>query len=96
VAKFVTIGYGDEEGYDRTAVAARDQAHADDARWRESGAEMGVAGSPVQVRNHDGAGRASAAPTRHDHLVFGRQSSLYAELRGRSPVEPPRHREIGG
>jgi hypothetical protein len=56
VAKFVTIGYGDEEGYDRTAAAVRDHAHAHDARLRESGAEMGVAGSPVQVRNHDGTG----------------------------------------
>ena len=56
MARFVTIGYGDEEGYERTAAAVRDQAHAHDARLRESGSEMGIAGSPVQVRNHDGAG----------------------------------------
>lgn len=54
--KFVTIGYGDREGYDRTDVAVRDEAHAHDARLRAAGVAMGIAGSPVQVRNHDGAG----------------------------------------
>lgn len=56
MAKFVTIGYGDQEGYDRTSTAVRQQAHAHDARLREAGAIMGIAGSPVQVRNHDDAG----------------------------------------
>jgi hypothetical protein len=56
VAKFITIHYGDEEGYNRTDAAVRDQAHADDARLRESGADMGMAHPPVQVRNHNGAG----------------------------------------
>jgi hypothetical protein len=54
--KFVTIGYGDREGYDRADAAVRDEAHAHDARLRAAGAEMGMAGSPVQVRNHDAAG----------------------------------------
>ncbi|MQA27926.1 MAG: transcription initiation protein [Micromonosporaceae bacterium] len=54
--KFVTIGYGDQEGYDRTDAAVRDEAHAHDARLRAAGADIGIAGSPVQVRNHDGAG----------------------------------------
>lgn len=53
---FVTIGYGDREGYDRTAEAVRDAAHAHDARLLDRGAVMGVAGAPVQVRNHDAAG----------------------------------------
>jgi hypothetical protein len=56
MAKFVTIGYGDQAGYDRTDEAVRDAAHAHDARLREDGVEMGVAGAPVQVRNHDAAG----------------------------------------
>jgi hypothetical protein len=56
MAKFVTIGYGDHQGYDRTDTAVRDQAHAHDTRLRTAGADMGIAGSPVQVRNHDGAG----------------------------------------
>ncbi|WP_027946741.1 YciI family protein [Amycolatopsis taiwanensis] len=54
--KFVTIGYGDQEGYDRTDAAVRDQAHAHDARLRAAGVDMGIADSPVQVRNHGGAG----------------------------------------
>ena len=53
MAKFVTIGYGAREGYDRTAPATRDAAHAHDAKLRESGALMGIAGTPVQVRNPD-------------------------------------------
>ena len=54
--RFVTIGYGDREGYDRTAVPVRDAAHAHDTRLRERGAEMGIAGTPMQVRNPDAAG----------------------------------------
>ena len=56
MAKFMTIGYGDQAGYDRTDPAVRDAAHAHDARLRQDGVEMGVAGAPVQVRNHDAAG----------------------------------------
>lgn len=56
MARFVTIGYGDQEGCDRTDAAVRDRAHAHDARLRAAGADMGIAGSPVQVRNHDDAG----------------------------------------
>ncbi len=54
--KFVTIGYGDREGYDNTDAAVRDAAHARDARLHAAGADMGIAGAPVQVRNHDDAG----------------------------------------
>lgn len=53
--KFVTIGYGDRAGYDRTAAAVRDAAHAHDAELRASGALMGIAGTPVQVRNANAA-----------------------------------------
>jgi hypothetical protein len=53
---FVTIGYGDREGYDRTPpLDVRDAAHAHDAQLRERGVVMGIAAPPVQVRNHDGA-----------------------------------------
>ncbi|GII80060.1 hypothetical protein Sru01_50420 [Sphaerisporangium rufum] len=55
MAKFVTIGYGDQDGYDRTDPAVRDRAHAHDARLAAAGAEMGMAGPPVQVRNPGGA-----------------------------------------
>ena len=39
--KFVTIGYGDQEGYDRTAAAIRDAAHAHDAKLQKDGVLMG-------------------------------------------------------
>jgi hypothetical protein len=51
--KFITIGYGDREGYDRTDAAVRDAARAHDARLRKAGVLMGIAGAPVQVRNTD-------------------------------------------
>lgn len=54
--KFITIGYGDQAGYDRAAVSARDAAHEQDAKLRAEGALMGIAGAPIQVRNPDGAG----------------------------------------
>ena len=54
--KFVTIGYGDRAGYDRTDPSIRDAAHKHDERLRADGALMGIAGQPVHVRNHDGAG----------------------------------------
>jgi hypothetical protein len=53
MAKFVTVGYGDQKGYDRTEPSVRDAAHAHDARMKAGGALIGVAGDPVQVRNHD-------------------------------------------
>ena len=34
----------------------RDAAHEHDERLRAAGAVMGIAGQPVQVRNHEGAG----------------------------------------
>ena len=54
--RFVTIGYGDQAGYDRTAEDVRAAAHAQDARLRATGAVMGIAGAPVQVRNAGGTG----------------------------------------
>jgi hypothetical protein len=54
--KFVTIGYGDSAGYERTDTAVRDAAHAHDAELQRRGVLMGIAGEPVQVRNHQGAG----------------------------------------
>jgi len=56
MAKFITIGYGDQAGYQRTAPELRDAAHAFDERLQADGALMGIAGSPVQVRNTEGKG----------------------------------------
>ncbi|MCD7058491.1 YciI family protein [Pelagibacterium xiamenense] len=54
--KFVTIGYGDQTGYDRTSQAITDAAHQQDAKLRSEGALIGIAGKPVQVRNSDALG----------------------------------------
>lgn len=54
--KFITIGYGDRAGYDRTPPSIRDAAHAQDAKLVADGALIGIAGTPVQVRNPDAAG----------------------------------------
>ena len=53
---FITIGYGDKAGYERTAPTVRDQAHAHDDRLRETGARIARAGNPTQVRNPEGRG----------------------------------------
>lgn len=53
--KFVTIGYGDREGYDRIAIDIRNAAHAHDAKLQQAGVLMGIAGHPVQVRNAEAA-----------------------------------------
>jgi hypothetical protein len=52
--KFVTIGYGDRAGYDRTPENLRAAAHAQDQTLQNEGAVMGIAGPPVQVRNTAG------------------------------------------
>lgn len=54
--KFVTIGYGDQQGYDRTPADVRNAAHAHDAELQKRGAVMGIAGKPTQVRNPDATG----------------------------------------
>lgn len=56
MATFITIGYGDQAGYDRTAPSVRDEAHAHDERLSRGGARIGRAGNPVQVRNPEGNG----------------------------------------
>ncbi len=49
--KFITIGYGERAGYERTPADVRNAAHAHDAQLQRRGILMGIAGSPVQVRN---------------------------------------------
>ena len=69
MAKFVTVGYGDEKGYARTDSSVRDAAHAHDMRMKAGGALIGVAGTPVQVRNHDDFGvRTVGGPYMHSAL----------------------------
>ncbi len=54
--KFVTIGYGDEAGYDRTPVDLRNAAHAQDDELKNKGALLGVVGSCVRVSNPEQTG----------------------------------------
>lgn len=56
MATFITIGYGDEAGYERTTTQAKDAAHVHDAWLVERGAIVGIVGSPIQVRNHQNRG----------------------------------------
>lgn len=54
--KFLTIGYGDEMGYNQTPEPLRTSAHAADAEQMKLGALMSVAKPPTQVRNPQGRG----------------------------------------
>jgi len=56
MAKFITVGYGDKSGYERTSPSVRNAAHAHDALLKADGALIGIAGAPIQVRNPDAAG----------------------------------------
>ena len=56
MATFITIGYGDRDGYERTDPGVRAKAHEHDQHLREAGAVVGAAGAAIQVRNHGGAG----------------------------------------
>ena len=54
--RFITIGYGDRAGYERTPRPIRDAAHAQDTKLLSEGAVRGIAGAPVQVRNPEARG----------------------------------------
>jgi len=51
--KYITIGYGDQAGYDNTDADVRNVAHKHDMSLQKDGVLMGIAGNPVQVRNTD-------------------------------------------
>lgn len=59
--KYITIGYGDQAGYDGTPPDIRRAAHDHDAALIQRGVVMGIAETPVQVRNHGGHGVATKA-----------------------------------
>lgn len=54
--RFLTIGYGDQAGYDATPPAIRDAAHEHDARLVAEGAITAVLTDPVRVTNTHGEG----------------------------------------
>ena len=78
--KFITIGYGDREGYDRTAKAVRDAAHAHDEVLQKNGALMGIAGPPVQGRNHEAV---------HVHTKDGPYLASQLPVAGFAVIEAP-------
>ena len=53
---FITIGYGDRDGYDRTPEPLRKAAHAHDGQLVADGVLMGIAGECTQVRNPQDTG----------------------------------------
>ncbi len=59
--RYLTIGYGDQAGYDRTPRELRDAAHDHDARQAAAGVITGVLLEPVQVRNHQDRGLTTQA-----------------------------------
>ncbi len=54
--KYVTIGYGNRAGYDRTPQPLREAAHAHGQTLIGRGALIAMVGAPVQVRNAEGSG----------------------------------------
>jgi hypothetical protein len=56
MATFITIGYGDEAGYNRVSDECKRVAHTRDDELSATGAVIGTAGQPVQVRNPEGSG----------------------------------------
>ena len=85
MATFITIGHGDRAGYEQTDPAVPDAAHAHDALLRANGALIGVAGDPVQVRNHDDAGVRTAAGRSCARIC---QSPASPSSRRRAPRRP--------
>jgi hypothetical protein len=73
VPKFVTIGYGDQDGYDRTEDDLKARAHEHDAWLMQRGGIMGIAGPPVQVRNpaHRGVETEAGAFMRSELPIAG-------------------------
>jgi hypothetical protein len=90
---YVTIGYGDQAGYERTSPVLLEDAHRHDAALRSEGALIGIAGVPVQVRNHDGSGlRTTEGAFMHAELPLAGFAVIEAsdlehalELASRSP-----------
>ena len=80
MATFITIGYGDAAGYDRVSDDCKQAAHARDDALRAAGALIGIAGSPVQVRNPDSSGvRTEAGPYLRSALPIAGFAVLEAE-----------------
>ncbi len=82
--KFIAINYGDREGYERTPKPLRDKAHAQDQSLRESGALIGIAGTPIQVRNHE---------AQHFQTEQGPYMASHLPVAGFTVIEAPTEEE---
>ena len=71
--KFITIGYGDQAGYELTDDGVLHAAHRRDAELRQMGALIGIARAPTQVRNpgNNGVMTSSGAYMTSDLPVAG-------------------------
>lgn len=80
--QFLTIAYGEPAAYDRTPPELRNAAHDHDAWLAENGKIIagGMAGPPVQVRNHHAAGvETSDGPYLRTELPVAGYAILEAE-----------------
>lgn len=93
MATFITIGYGDESGYEKTSADSKESAHAHDAWLVGRGAVVGMAGTPIQVRNHantgvridEGSYLVSDPPSAGCALIEAAPADEAAELVSRTP-----------
>lgn len=91
--KYITIGYGDQAGYDRTPQDVRQAAHDHDAKLMQRGVVMGIAETPVQVRNPEGSGvlteigpyMSSMFPVAGFSIMEARDMDEAIELASKSP-----------
>jgi hypothetical protein len=91
--RYITIGYGDQAGYDRTPQDIRQAAHDHDASLRQRGVVMGIAETPVQVRNHNARGvvieagpyLSSGLPIAGFSIMEARDIDEAVELASKSP-----------
>jgi hypothetical protein len=91
--KYVTIGYGDRAGYEKTPEDLRSVAHAQDQKLLDEGALIGIAGTPVQVRNtcgveiktETGAFMSSGLPIAGFAIIEAEDISQAVEMVSRTP-----------
>ena len=93
MATFVTIGYGYQDGYDRTSPEVRDEAHAHDTLLRNRGADMGSRASRYRCVTMMPLGsRWTAAPSCAQGCRWPASPSSRPQIsRRRSRWSPVRH-----
>lgn len=93
MSKYLTIGYGDRTGYEKTPEELRSAAHVQDKKLLEGGALIGMAGTPIQVRNtlgkqvevKDGAFMSSELPIAGFAIIDAEDISEAVQMVARTP-----------